>query len=145
MMDQALRFENGELLPVLRRGAAVWIVIMLAETVHGIARRLLLEPLVGDFRARQIGVFVGSAIIFAIAFVFVRWLKGWRPMDYLAVGFLWVVMTVGFEMFLGRVLMQASWERIWSDYDIGGGGLMLFGLLFMFFSPLATAWLTDEI
>jgi ethanolamine transporter EutH len=144
-MNPAVHFENGELLPVLRRAAAVWLLIIFAETLHGIVRRLLLEPLVGDLRARQIGVVVGSVIVFAIAFVFVRWLKGSRPVDYLAAGLLWVLCTVAFEIVLGRLMMQASWERIISDYDVAGGGLMLFGLLVMFLSPVAAAKLTDEI
>jgi hypothetical protein len=145
MMDHAAHFENGELLPILRRGLAVWIVIALAETLHGTARRLFLEPVLGDLRARQVAVFTGSLIVFAAAFVFVRWLKGWRPADYLAVGSLWVLLTVLFEAALGRMVMDLSWERILSDYDLANGGLMIFGLLVMLLSPVAAAWLTNEI
>jgi hypothetical protein len=53
---------------ILLRGLAIWFVIVLAKSVHGIARRLLLEPLVGDLQARQISVFTGSAIILAMPF-----------------------------------------------------------------------------
>jgi hypothetical protein len=51
----------------LLRALVVWLLIVAAEVVHGIARALWLEPRVGDFRARQIGVFTGSAMILAIA------------------------------------------------------------------------------
>jgi hypothetical protein len=56
----------------------------------------------------------------------------------LAVGAIWVVLTVLFEITLGR-LMNLSWQRILSDYDLANGGLMGFGLLFMLFAPLIAA------
>ena len=57
---------------VAKRGIAIWSVLISAEIVHGIVRGILLRPYVGDFRARQIGVFSGSVIFFAIALAFVR-------------------------------------------------------------------------
>lgn len=41
---------------VLFRAFLAWLVIIAAETVHGVLRGLLLVPLVGDLPARQIGV-----------------------------------------------------------------------------------------
>ena len=55
---------------LLARAVAVWLVIILAEILHGIARGLLLVPLVGEFRSSQIGVFTGSLIILATVPVF---------------------------------------------------------------------------
>lgn len=146
MMSSALlRTGHFRMLAFLRRAAAVWGLMMIAETFHGIARRLMLEPFVGDLRARRIAVFTGSVIVFAIAFVFVRWLKGDRRSDYLAAGVLWVGLTVVFEVMLGRLAMGMPWAAILADYDIIHGGLMPLGLIVMFLSPFAAAWLTDEI
>lgn len=130
---------------VLKRSLVVWIVIILAECVHGIARRLLLEPLVGDLRARQISVFIGGTIVVVITFVFVRWLKINRISHFILVGAFWVALTIGFEIVLGRFVVGLSWERIVSDYNIAGGGFMLFGLLVMLLAPLMMAKLVDEI
>ena len=38
------------------RAIAVWVLLMSAEVVHGVARTLFLAPAVGDFRARQLAV-----------------------------------------------------------------------------------------
>ena len=46
------------------RALAVWLAIVVAETLHGIARTLWLTPIVGDHAARQIGVGTGSVLIF---------------------------------------------------------------------------------
>lgn len=130
---------------VLGRGVVVWLIIMIAEILHGLARKLLLEPRIGDFRARQVSVFVGAAMILAITFVFVRWLKASYLSHFVLLGFMWVGLTLGFEILLGRVIMDLSWERILSDYDVANGGLMLFGLLVMAFAPSAMAKIVDEI
>ena len=47
-----------------RRALVVWLVIIVAETVHGTLRQLFVTPLVGDSSARQIGIVVGSLIVF---------------------------------------------------------------------------------
>ena len=130
---------------VLARGFIVWLLIIFAETIHGITRTLLLEPLIGDFRARQVSVFTGAAMIVVITFVFVRWLKGSGALDFVLIGIMWVILTVGFEILLGRLVLDISWERIASDFDILHGGLMLFGLLVMLCAPMAMARLCDEI
>ena len=41
----------------------IWMLIAAAEILHGVLRVFLLNRSVGNHRARQIGVFTGSAII----------------------------------------------------------------------------------
>ena len=61
------------------RAFAVWLVIIAAETVHGILRGILLVPIVGDLPARQIGVLIGSLLIFAVAYLFIRRIAARTP------------------------------------------------------------------
>ena len=121
------------------RAFLVWIVIIFVETVHGILRTLFLQPLVGDFRARQIGVFVGAALILAVAYAFSPWLHVQGRRLLIGIGLLWVALTIVFEAALGRIALGLSWERILSDYDFSHGGLMFFGLMFLGASPLIAA------
>ena len=81
----------------LARAFAVWLVLIVAEILHGIARGIFLVPHVGEFRSNQIGVFTGSIIILVIALVFVRWIGVSRTTDLLAVGVLWLILTLAFE------------------------------------------------
>ena len=124
----------------LLRAILVWLVIIAAETVHGILRGVLLVPIVGDLPARQIGVLLGSTLIFAVAYLFIRWIAARTKLQFLAVGLLWVVLTVLFEFVLGRLVLGLSWERLAEDYDVTRGGFMGLGLLFMAVSPLLAAW-----
>jgi hypothetical protein len=129
----------------LLRAIAVWLVLMVAEVIHGILRGLLLVPLVGDLRARQVGVFVGSLLILVLTYLFVRWIRAGSPVRLLAVGGLWLVLTVLFEFALGRLVLGLPWQQIRQDYDLPRGGLMLFGLLVIALSPLLMSWWRGEV
>lgn len=122
----------------LLRGMVVWFVIIFVESLHGTARELLLKPIVGDFRARQIAVFSGMVLIFSVAYFFVRWLATENTNQLLKIGFMWLLLTLAFEFSLGR-LLGFSWQRLWEDYDLTRGGLMGFGLLFLLFTPMLAA------
>lgn len=118
-----------------KRGMTVWLVLISAEIVHGVGRGILLRPYVGDLRARQIGVFSGSVIFFAIALACVRWIGATRASQLLGVGALWPVLTAVFEVCFGRFVLGYSWERIRSDYDPSEGGLLPIGLVLLALSP----------
>jgi len=121
------------------RAIAVWLILIAAEILHGIARGIFLVPHVGEFRSSQIGVFTGSIIILVIAVVFVRWIGATRTADLLAVGLLWLVLTLAFEFLFGRFMVGASWERLTADYNVLEGGLLPFGMLVLALSPLIAA------
>jgi hypothetical protein len=124
---------------LLLRAFAVWLIIIAVETVHGILRAVLLVPLVGDLPARQIGVPIGSLVIFAVSYVCFRWIAATTKLPLLGVGLLWVVLTVPFEIVLGRLALGLPWDRITEDYDPARGGFLGLGLLFLAMSPLLAA------
>jgi hypothetical protein len=125
----------------LVRAGIVWVLLIAAEVVHGIARTVWLAPVVGDFRARQIGVFSGSLLILVIVCVTIRWMQVPTKPLLVSIGLLWVVLTVGFEIGFGRLVLDSSWNRLASDYDLPEGGLLPLGLLVMALSP----WLATRI
>lgn len=55
-------------------------------------------------------------------------------------GGLWIVLTLAFEVGLGR-LAGYGWDRIFADYDLARGGLMPLGLLAMGLIP----WLVQRL
>ncbi len=118
----------------LSKAIAVWILIVIAESIHGTIRQLFIAPMIGDMLSRQVGVFFGSAIILLISWLSARWLGAKTLKNQLQVGVLWVVLIVVFEVGLGTALGYTR-ERILSDYNLAQGGLMGLGLLFMLFAP----------
>ncbi len=123
----------------LLRGLLVWVIIMVAEVLHGTARVAFLEPSIGDFRARQIAVFTGSAMILALAIALVRWIGARSVRQWIGIGLLWLGLTLAFEVLVGRLVMGYSWERLASDYNLREGGLLPVGLLVLAVAPLVAA------
>lgn len=123
----------------LLRALAVWLLIVCAESIHGVMREMFLAPRVGDFHARQISVITGSLLILGIAYLSVRWIGADRTRPLLLVGLLWLSLTLAFEFILGRYVLGLSWERLISDYQVSRGGLMPFGLVALVLAPLMAA------
>ena len=121
------------------RGLAVWLVMAAIEIAHGGLRRLYLEPLVGDWRARQIGAIVGAVLVLAVAMLTIRWLgtQSWRALG--VIGLFWLVLMVTFEVVGGRLAAGYSWSRILEDYDVARGGLLGVGMAVLAASPLIAA------
>ena len=120
------------------KAIAVWLLIIVIESVHGVLRKLFLAPAIGDFEARQAGVFIGSALILLIAWLMAPWLSLSGRAQFAGVGLLWVGLTLVFEFSLG-LAMGLSWERMASYYDIARGGLLPLGFVVMAFAPYAGA------
>jgi len=92
----------------LLRALLVWLVIIAVETVHGILRTLLLVPMMGDLAARQISVFTGSLLIFGVAFFLLKWIAARTRLQLLIVGIIWGLLTILFEIALGRLVLKRS-------------------------------------
>jgi hypothetical protein len=121
---------------VVLRALAAWLVLIVAESVHGTLRELWLKPYVGDLHARQICVFTGMLIIIAVAYASIRWIRAETPLALWLVGMLWVALTLSFEFGLGLLALGYSWERMIKDYDITRGGLLALGMVVLLLSPL---------
>lgn len=120
------------------KALAVWLLIVIAESIHGIIRQLFIAPVIDDLPARQVGVLIESAIIFAIAWACIRWISARLFAEQLRVGLLWMVLIAIFEFSLGAVLGYSQ-ERMLSDYNMTEGGFIGLGLLFMLFAPALAA------
>ncbi|MBS1176375.1 MAG: hypothetical protein H6R06_787 [Proteobacteria bacterium] len=120
------------------RAFAVWLLIAVLETVHGIARALWLVPALGEPAAQRLGFAVGSALVLAVAWATSPWLDARTRRAQLLAGALWLLLILGLELGVGRA-RGFGWERIAAEFDPRQGGLMLFGLLLMGLAPMLGA------
>jgi len=121
-----------------RRATLVWMLLILAETLNGTVREIFIAPVLGDLRARQVGIPIACVLIFLIAWATARWMGAATRQAQFIVGLWWVALTLCFESVLGRALGY-SWSRILSDYDPTRGGFMVLGLAFMVIAPVLAA------
>lgn len=120
---------------IILKSVLVWLVFILAESLNGTARIFWLMPLLGDRLAHQVSFAIGSLLILAIATLFIRWLKAEKFTQLLSIGLAWLLLTVLFEIGLGRFVLAYSWEQIAADYNLLQGGLMPIGLVLLVLSP----------
>jgi hypothetical protein len=124
---------DGRPFPVTRV-VGIWLTLMAVESIHGVLRRLFLEPLLGDLRARQVSVFTGAVLIALVFWFTIKWLGPLPVKRWWQLGLLWLVMTLAFEIGLGRAA-GLSWDRIASDFDLRRGGLLGIGMLVILVAP----------
>jgi len=122
------------------RALAVWLLIAVLETVHGIVRGLWLVPALGEPAAQRLGFAVGSVLVIVVAWATSGWLGAATRRTQLQAGALWLLLMLGLELAVGRA-RGFGWARIAAEFDPRQGGWMLFGLLLMFFAPILGAWM----
>ena len=126
------------------RGLAIWLLLILAESIHGTLREVLLKPRIGDIPARQISFFTALALIFAITYFCIRWIGAETSKQLIIIGMIWAVLTFGFEGLIGIFVFDISIERFLDDYNIFRGGLMFIGLIALIVMPLGATKLRER-
>jgi len=127
------------------RAAALWLLLMCVEMLHGTLRTLLLAPLLGDFPARQLSVLTGSLLNFAVVYALTPWLAALTRRARLATGAAWLILTLLFELGLGRLAFGLSWNRLAEDFRLWDGGLLPLGLALLTLTPLLAASLRARL
>ena len=127
------------------RAVSLWFLLMVAGTLQGLWRVKVLAIWIGEEFARDVAVFTGSLIILLITFACIDWIPAHDARTLLRVGATWAVLTVGYELALGRLAFDRTWSEIASDFDLFHGRLLPIGLLFLLFAPVLAAWLRGRI
>ena len=122
----------------MSRGLAVWLVIMLVETLHGLLRGLLLVPRVGEEMAGRIGWPIGLVIVLGISLALAPWMAIRDTSALLRLRGLWAVLTLIFEVTIG-LLRGLDLPRLMAEFNPLAGGLAIYSLAIMFLAPLLAA------
>ena len=123
---------------MMSRALVVWLLMMAVETIHGLLRNRFLVPVIGDVGSGQIGVLIGSALILGVAILTIGWIHPNSERSLLAIGAMWLVLTLTFEFGLGLALGR-SWNAMLADYDLSRGGLLSIGMVILALSPWIAA------
>lgn len=97
---------------------------MMAETLHRVWRVKVLTLWIGDTAARDVSEFTGSLVILLITLACVGWIAARSARTLVLVGLTWVVLTIAYELALGRFAFHLSWALIASDFDPSQGSLL---------------------
>ena len=106
-MDTGSRNEPIALLP-WARVIMVWMAITLLETANVAAREIFIASRVGSSTALWLGMAVSCAVIFAIAWLAMRWMEATSRTRALLVGAIWAALTLGLQLATGRLMLSSA-------------------------------------
>ena len=123
------------------RFASLCVLLAGAETLHGIARTVLLAPRVGKALAIKLSVVTGTLLAFGLCYFFVPAIGAAGFGEHMLLGLGLAAFMAAFDIAIGRFVMRFKWARIWQDFNPSSGNYLSIGLVLLLFIPTAVWWL----
>ncbi len=101
------------------------------ETLHGVARTLLIAPRIGRERAQRWSVVSGTLLAFAVCWLAVPGLEARGSLSLLLIGAALSLFMAAFDVVLSRIIAKKDWAAIAAEFDPSKGNYLLFGLLLL--------------
>ena len=125
---------------MLFKTLAVGLLLAIGEIVNGNIRVRVLHHLCGKKRAKKISFFSGTTIIYAIAWFTLPWLSPANYLDCYKIGFSWLMIMLGIDIYFGRYVIKFKWNKIVGDFNPLKGNLLGVGMLLLFLSLSIVFW-----
>lgn len=117
------------------RIASLCIALASAETLHGIARAVLLVPRIGKKGALKVAIVTGSLLAFCVCYFLVPGIGISGTTELVALGILIAVFMATFDIALAKLLLKRPWRKVLEDFDPSAGNYLLYGILLMVTYP----------
>jgi hypothetical protein len=105
-----------------------WIPMLVIAIANGALRQSIFAKGMSELRAHQLSTFTGSLLMGMFIWFVVQIWPPSSSLQALAVGLIWLALTVFFETFMGLVLQHRPLEQVLNQYDLLAGrvwGLLL--------------------
>jgi hypothetical protein len=122
-----------------------WFPMVFLAVFNGALRDYTYGKTMSELRAHQL-----SSVTLIVIFGAYVWILSSRwPLDSIhqavAVGLIWLVFTMLFEVGMGRFLMHQSWSEMIQAYNIFAGNLWPLVLLAVATLPILSYWLRKPV
>ncbi len=101
-----------------------WVPMLLLAIANGAARDLIYGRWIGRLRAHQMSTIILVMVLWSYIGIFTKKNPFRSPEQAMLTGFLWALLTLGFEFGFG-IYRGMPWQQILSDYDLAAGRLWL--------------------
>ena len=136
-----MRPEHGLTQASIFRAVVLWLAILALAMANGTLREKWLVPSLGSVSALVLSGILLSACVFIVALLAAPWYGRLSSAQWLAVGALWLGMTLAFEFGFGRFAQHKAWAEILEAYTFKGGTLWPLVLAMILLSP----WLAAKL
>lgn len=123
------------------KATALWFAVLALAMANGIAREKLLVPAIGPVAALVASGIILSACVFLVALAAVPWYGRLSAAQWLAVGVVWLALTLVFEFGFGRLVQHKGWTELFEAYTFKGGNIWPLVLLVVLLAP----WLAAKL
>ena len=113
--------------------------MLITAILNGAIREAWIRPASGEPAAHVISTVVLCATILGIAWLTIGWLAPADREQAVAIGVLWLVLTLAFEFLAGHYLFRNPWSKLLADYDLLHGRIWVGVLITTFIAPLVSA------
>jgi hypothetical protein len=118
------------------RAVLVWLLLLVLAILNGAFRQAALNPALGPQMGHVVSTVLLSGLIVAVAGVTVPWIAPVTSRAALAVGILWMTLTLAFEFGAGYWLFHKSLAELVYDYDLTRGRIWPLVLVATVLSPV---------
>jgi uncharacterized Tic20 family protein len=99
-------------------------------------REVVYKPFAGELPAHQISTVIASICFVMLAYYKMRSHLLTAPnIILLAIGTMWVLMTIVTDFAIGRLITGASWDKLLHDYNTAEGRISILLLFTLFVTP----------
>ena len=113
----------------------LWLLFAAIAMAFGTAREFWLKPWWGELRAHQVGTVLVCTVFFGICYVTIPYWGVASAAQALAIGTLWLIMTIAFEFGFGHYVVGHSWRALFADYNVLRGRVWILVLMVTWLSP----------
>lgn len=120
---------------MLLRAILFWIPMVFIAILNGIIRNSVYQKYTGELSAHQISTFTIIILIGVYTWFIIPFLKLQFARQAIAVGLIWLILTIAFEFIFGHFVVGHSWSKLLADYNIWDGRLWILVLIWTTIAP----------
>lgn len=112
-----------------------WFAMLAIAIANGALRQMTFGQYMAELHAHQLSTAIGCVVIGLFIWFVVR---KWPPSSSrhaVRIGLMWLVLTVAFELAMGRFLMHRAWLELVPDYSLMEGRVWVVFLAWLTIAP----------
>lgn len=111
------------------RYTIAWLGLVVLGIVNGLIRNMVYAKFLGELFAHQVSTVILIVLIGLYNWVLSGWWKIQSAGQAVAIGLIWLALTVVFEFLFGHYVVGHPWSRLLHDYDIRQGRVWVLVLI----------------
>ena len=114
---------------------AAWLLMPIIGIINGVIRQYGYSSALGELRAHQVSTLTGMVLFGLYIWALTLLWKIRSSAEAIAIGLIWLTLTIAFEFLFGHYVMKHPWSRLLHDYNIFEGRLWVLVLLWVTLAP----------